>query len=320
MKGIKMPKFAKGAIGTLSKEAPLVMAIAAIGGVAVTAFTAFKASKKAAAVKAAYDAEMEELNKKKEGEVSEESDESDDELVPGEEVEDDVKENKKEEKAAKLSDEDFKKEVKRIKRDYIFGMAKALAAPVVLGLVTCGLIIGSHHVQARRLLYMTTAYEAATGNLKEEVNKYKEKLKEVVGEEKAAEVEKEVTEKVVRDEMAKNPGEIYDTGYGNDLFFDKMTATKFRADRQKVKDAFWQVALYATEYGKAQIVDFYDELGLASPVLADYFCFKTVGGKVAYKTTVVKDHSGEAMYVLEYEVVMSHSKPSQDYDDREIIR
>ena len=310
-KKFEVPSFAKGAVRGAKQEMPLLLAIAAVIGVGVTAVLSFKAAPKVAEAKKERDEELEEL----ESEVEE----TEEDIVEGEEVEEDTHET-----AKKYSEEEIKARTKEIKRKYYFRLAKILGPVVLTGVLTGCCVFGSYHIQARRILYLTTAYEAATGNLKEEIAKYKAKLKEAVGEEKAAEVVKEVEDETdeenVKKAVEKN-GEIYTTGLGNELFLDKKTNMMFRSSKVEVLNAFAEVSYNVGVFGEVPICDLYDNLSLPEPELANLFCFKR---KVTPSFSYKEGPNGEALCVIKYAEREGDmgiiKKKSDDYDDREIIR
>lgn len=113
-------------------------------------------------------------------------------------------------------------------------LAKYYAIPGTLIAGGTGLVIGGHCVDKKAQAALATVASMSEAALGE----YKGKLKELVGEEKAKEVEKEIDEKKLETKIAAEPTPyIYETGHGSYLCYDSFCDRFFRSSKEYIMAA-----------------------------------------------------------------------------------
>lgn len=279
MNGIKVPGIMSELGAICRKNAPTIMSVAAVGGVFMTAYLAYKAKPKYDEVlKAAEEAKKE--IKDKHTKVSESGEET-------------------------VDEEAVKKETRHAKIDKIIGMTKVFLPAIISGMITCGLILGANHINLRRIAIYAGAYEIASGDLQ----KYKEKLSEAVGEKKAEEVEAAVSTEKVKEACGEDgrPTVIFNTGRGDQLYFDKWSGRFFRSSKAAVQEAITEVTEAAVGEIYVSLNDFYAYLGLGAIGAGDEFGFY---GRpyVRELDTWVETPAGDKAIVLEYSPKMIHNR------------
>lgn len=131
-----------------------------------------------------------------------------------------------------------------------------LPAALTFG-VSAACLIGSNHVKTKRGALLATAYSLSERALLD----YKDKVIEVVGEEK----EREIRDAVSRDRMNKEPMEeskVIVTGYGDSLCLDLISGRYFRCDMNKIQKAVNDLNYRLLNDLYASVNDFYELLGL----------------------------------------------------------
>lgn len=99
-------------------------------------------------------------------------------------------------KVGRISEEDAAKTVTKMKADYIFGIVKVYVGPVALLGLSAASICVSHHIIQARYLGACAALQSVT----EAYSKFKEKAYSELGEEKIAQLEKELAEEKAKNE------------------------------------------------------------------------------------------------------------------------
>lgn len=134
--------------------------------------------------------------------------------------------------------------------------------------LTVAAIIGSHKASVRKTAAAMALYTASEATL----SGYQDKLREMFGEEKAEKFHKDISAKVAEEKQparahSAEHKEIYSTGFGNTLFYDKFTDRWFYNDIQYVRKVVNDVnheLTHGIEF-ELELNDFYRRLGL-SPV------------------------------------------------------
>ena len=135
---------------------------------------------------------------------------------------------------------------------------KCYIPSVVLGTTSIVCLVGGNRIGARRSAALITALNVSQTALSE----YKNKMVEVVGEEKTAEIKEKVSKEIVdKNPVSKSP--IIDTDEDDQLFYDYMSGRYFKSSKNKIEAALNKI------YGDivhgadcACLNDFYNELGL----------------------------------------------------------
>lgn len=99
-----------------------------------------------------------------------------------------------------------------------------------MAVVSTACVIGGQSINLKRNAALASLYSISESKLKE----YQTAIVDTVGKKKADEVQEKVDENILK----KHPVEecnIYDTGRGNTLFFEPMTARYFRSDQEYLR-------------------------------------------------------------------------------------
>lgn len=156
---------------------------------------------------------------------------------------------------------------------------------VLLGTASVACLIGANSVHARRQAALYSAYKLSETALSE----YKDKVLEVVGEEK----EKEVREEIAKDKLEKNPvskTEVYVTGNGKSLFYDPLSDRYFESDIETIRKAVNDLN-YSMGFGSeiyVSLSQLYDEIGLNHTGISDQIGWNIDDGLIEVDLTEAK--------------------------------
>lgn len=134
---------------------------------------------------------------------------------------------------------------------------KLYLASLSSAILASACMVGSTSISAKRLAAMSAMVDLTQASY----NRYVAKVKEVAGEE----IHRKVRNETNADCMAQNPiveSDIYDTGFGKDLFYDPLCARYFWSSPAAIKDA--ECTLVKRQVSDMFITwnDYYDELNL----------------------------------------------------------
>lgn len=116
-------------------------------------------------------------------------------------------------------------------------------------IVTGTCIIMSHHISHKRYL----AVLGALALKEKDLEQYKSKIKELFGEKKAQEVEKELNKDVFKNVPEDN--RIYYTGHGDYLCYEPLTRSYFRSSQTAVKSGINDFISKLMRDGSATVTD-----------------------------------------------------------------
>ena len=180
------------------KNGHIITGVAACAGVVVTAVLAYKARPKVDKIMAEQKEKMEEVE-----ELRENPD------IPEEEIE---------------------KVKKEITRETVKRLAPALGPVVLVGIATIGTNVWSIAIGEHKIANMTAAAAISEAAYKE----LYDKTKDVVGEEKAQEIQREIAQDRVNKEYGDDSKLVDDIAIqaigGDQLFYDYMTGRVFKSD------------------------------------------------------------------------------------------
>lgn len=176
----------------------------------------------------------------------------------------------------------------------------AYAPAIMIGGASCAAIAGSHYISRKEIAALTATCTYLAANR----NKIVEKVKNVLGEEKAKEFEKDIA----KEEKAHNNRQtIEETGYGDTLFLDLYLGRKFRSSIGHVEDAIKKLnwAFHSGNY--VSMNDFYAYIGIEPSIAGDRFGWPANDDYYDYslerpiEMDLVKseDESGELMYAID---------------------
>lgn len=232
MKGIKFGDIANlGKLGlrAMNQNLPAILSGFAIAGVIATAWATYKAAPE---VKSAIEgAKWNKANKPVE--------DADDDSVEAVEPDEDVKLNAW--------------ETATVVAPYIW-------KPVACGAFTIGCVVGAQVLNVQRLTMLAGAYKLSETKLKE----YEAKAREFLGEEKAAEVKKAVSEEQIKAAFS-NSG-VIETKYKGLICYDPWSDRLFTSNEAAMRRAEAFVCRTTALSEAVYLNDFYDELGLRHTV------------------------------------------------------
>lgn len=171
---------------------------------------------------------------------------------------------------------------------------------VTLGALSAACIIGGTISGSRRNAALASVYAISESTLKE----YQRKTVEIVGEEKAREIEKEVVKARVKERpviIDQNDSEyITNTGEGNTLFYDSLSGRYFRSSTNAVDRAINNINKSMLSEHYITVNEFYNELGIptvGAGSLIGWVLEKEMAD-IRYDSDI--DKNGNPYVVLEY--------------------
>lgn len=190
--------------------------------------------------------------------------------------------------------------------DKIIIAGPAYIPSILIGASTIACIFGANHLNKQKQEAITAAYMMLDNSYK----KYKDKVKEVCGEE---------TEQKIREEIAKDGFEIEysDIDSEKKLFYEPISERYFESTIEEIQRAEYELnhKLILNDY--ANINDFYKLLGLAPTKVGDKIGWSTYAGYVCYGYSWIdfKHDSIELDGGLECIAIDYPYEPTLDYMD-----
>lgn len=182
------------------------------------------------------------------------------------------------------------------------GWKPYLPATIMFGL-SAGCIIGANNVNAKRNALLTTACHVSERALSE----YRNKVVEVIGEEK----EREIRDKVSKDRMSKDPvtNSTVILSKGETLCYDTISGRYFKSDVDKIKKAenILNHILVTNDY--CSLNEFYDEIGLAATELGTAIGWNINNGIVEIYFSAQIADDGQPCVVVNYDI-----QPTYNFD------
>ena len=138
-------------------------------------------------------------------------------------------------------------------------------APAAIGYcASAACIIGANSVNTKRNAVLAGAYKISESALLE----YRDKVKEVIGEER----EKEIHAKIAEDRRCKEPenqGNVILTGKGDVLCYDMYSGRYFKSEMDEINAILNELNYKLMQDNLLALNDFYDALGL-QPIATGY--------------------------------------------------
>lgn len=150
-------------------------------------------------------------------------------------------------------------------KETIKAVAKPMIAPVAMEVASAALIITGASMRYKQSMGLAAACVA----MEKSSELYQSKVKELVGEEKEAEIKKEVSKaknEAVKEQVITAVQKNVVPGRGDTLFVDSFSGQLFYSDMDTVKDAINEYNAMVNNAGGDMVPlnDFYDLLGLRS--------------------------------------------------------
>lgn len=197
-----------------------------------------------------------------------------------------IEQKKKEENVEKLNATET---VKATWKCYIPAVVTGVSATVCL--------IGSNSVSNKRAAAIATAYEISKTTL----NEYKDKVVEVVGEEK----EKTIRDEIAKDKVKNNPvneSTIILAGDSDVLCYDSLSGQYFKSTLDKIHKAENEVNYRLLDENYISLNAFYDMVGIRNTSLGDDLGWNVDSGQLKIDISSQIAENGQPCLVLEYEL------------------
>ena len=177
-------------------------------------------------------------------------------------------------------------------------------APAAIGYcASAACIIGANSVNAKRNAVLAGAYKLSENALLE----YRDKVREVVGEEK----EREIKDSIARDRVAKDntAGNVILTGNGDSLCYDIHSGRYFRSTMDEINKILNQINYKLMQDNLLSVNDFYEEIGL-EPIATGYdFGWNVDDGLIQLYFTSDLTKDGQPCIVMHFD-----NMPRFEYD------
>lgn len=169
--------------------------------------------------------------------------------------------------------------------------------------VSTACIIGAHSVNAKRNAMLATAYKISERALVE----YKDKVIEVVGEEK----EKEIRDKVSKDRMEKDPvsNNTVILAKGDTLCYDTITGRYFKSDVDRIKKAENELNHILITGDYCSLNEFYDMLDIPATEMGTAVGWNVKNGLVEIYFSAQIADDGQPCVVVNYDI-----QPTYNFD------
>lgn len=188
------------------------------------------------------------------------------------------------------------------KREIVQACWKCYIPSIITGGAAIACIVGASKINSRRNVMLATAYNLTERTLTE----YRDKVVEVIGEEK----EKEIRDEIAKDRIDKKP--INDTVFvsekGNTLCYDSISGRYFKSDAEKIRKA--ENVLNRKLMGEAYVSlnDFYDLIGLPYTQIGFDLGWKFDGDMIEIEFSTCLNEDDQPCLVLDYSI-----EPKYDY-------
>lgn len=192
------------------------------------------------------------------------------------------------------------------------GVVKAGALPLALSVISAGCSMGSYTIQNQRLKQsqaqlatMTATAAIATRELKE----WREKTVDIVGEEKAREIQQEIVNDKAKATKSFNTEPVTEVSHvatslsgGNTLWYDERHDRWFRTSLDNVRKAVDNMNTDLRAYDFVAHSELYSEIGIHAPYCDDYMGYTSYanpsGIHLDEYLTCIYPETGETARVL----------------------
>ena len=182
-------------------------------------------------------------------------------------------------------------------KDRVRKAAPAYIPTIILATATIACIIGARTTSAKQTAALASAYTIAT----EAAARYRDKVIEVVGEEKA----KEVDEKIADEQLKAHPlseQQPIIVGTGKVLCFDTLSSRYFMSDMETLRKVQNDMNRIILDDMFASLNDFYYRIGLDPMNLGEELGW-TIDSLIDLKFTSRLSDDGQPCLVVNYESV-----------------
>lgn len=177
-------------------------------------------------------------------------------------------------------------------------------APAAIGYcASAACIIGANSVNSKRNAVLAGAYKISEAALLE----YRDKVTEVLGEEK----EKEIRDSIAEDRVRKTErkGEVIIAGKGDTLCYDMHSGRYFKSNMDEIKRKLNEINYKLMQDNILSVNDFYDQIGL-DPINTGYdFGWLVDDGLIQLYFTSILTEDGQPCLAVHFD-----NMPRMGYD------
>lgn len=148
----------------------------------------------------------------------------------------------------------------------------AIVPAFVAAFLTIACIAGSLYFNNKQKAVLVAAATVSENQLQE----YKDKVKELFGERKATQVEDEITADQIRKRLEEDPT-IIETGHGSDMFFDTFSGQFFRSNIDYIRRVACDLQTMIRDGDEPTVSDLQHGLGLYCTDIADDYVLRGIG-------------------------------------------
>lgn len=188
---------------------------------------------------------------------------------------------------------------------------KCYLPAIIIFLIACALIIGGQRVSTRRAVAAATACSL----YENQIQQYENAAREVVGEKKAEEIRTQMARNDVNSRPPLNEDDIVRTGYGNALFYDKLSMRYFWSDPMYVDKVIQDLNFRLLDEMYISLYEYQQAMGLPAPDPGKLICWKVDDGKIDPAYSVIEVTSGPYTG-YPCKVIDFYVEPEYSYKDR----
>ncbi len=185
-------------------------------------------------------------------------------------------------------------------REIVESTWKEYVPAVGVGVVSAACIIAGTTQNSRRNTALATVYKLSESTLKE----YQKKTEEVVGKEKADEIEREVAKARIKERPTfiqnDNSDYIYTTGHGDTLMYDSLSGRYFRSSMNAVDRAVNEINKSLLSDYVMTVNDFYIEIEIPTIGAGSLIGWKSDKEMMEVRYDSDVDSNGQPYLILSY--------------------
>lgn len=188
---------------------------------------------------------------------------------------------------------------------------KCYLPSIIIFILACLLIIGGQKISTRRAVAAATACSLYENQLQQ----YENAAREVVGEKKAEEIRTQMARNEVNSRPPLNEDDIVRTGYGNALFYDKLSMRYLWSDPMYVDKVIQNLNFRLLNEMYISLYDYQQAMGLPAPSPGKLICWKVDDGQIDPAYSVIEVTSGPYTG-YPCKVIDFYVEPEYSYKDR----
>lgn len=195
-----------------------------------------------------------------------------------------------------ISEAEYEKGDELNKKEIIKTCWRCYVPSTLVATASIGCLIGANTINNKRKAILVTACKLTQSAFTE----YKDKVKEVVGEE----TEQKIRDEIAKDKVNKNPApsEVIVTGNGSVLCYDSISGRYFQSDVESIRKAENTLNRRLMNDIYCSLNDFYDLLGLSYTSIGEEVGWNVDDGmiEIEFSSTISEDN--KPCIVIDYSV------------------